>query len=193
MSRNDAINKGERWYYIFGIPARGSLSQPHHGLCGGNTLRPHLHFCVLTTQLLTVKPADSRAAAAAAGSPEQQQQQQRVAILPCRAADAGAPLPLAASPALDGTFMILFSWHKGHISPGNCILSTLPLILEIGSFPATGIVNCSHSGPRDFSKPPTQTDIIPLRIGTSCCPLLSPLVSIRSFMGVRKPHDQLSK
>lgn len=37
---------------------------------------------------------------------------------------------------------------------------------EIDSFPATGIVNFSHSGPRDFNKPPAQTDIIPLLTGT---------------------------
>ncbi|KAK4294539.1 hypothetical protein Pmani_032829 [Petrolisthes manimaculis] len=58
-----------------------------------------------------------------------------------------------------------------HIPQESYIISgaTLPLILEIGSFQAIGIVNCSHSGLRDFNKPPTLKDIIPLLAGTSCC------------------------
>lgn len=55
--------------------------------------------------------------------------------------------------------IVYYQWSRWEACWLNLVCvrapQTFPLILEIESFLATGIVNCSHSGLRDLKKPPT--------------------------------------
>ncbi|KAK3858660.1 hypothetical protein Pcinc_035166 [Petrolisthes cinctipes] len=71
--------------------------------------------------------------------------------------------------AFDGFFMILFSCHKGHISPRNRILSVEPLG---GLLTQSCMCACASDSPLDIRNRQFSSNrhhIIPLLAGTSCC------------------------